>query len=601
MMKKIDSRPWFKGSSSGLHIRRNGLRAVSTFLLTAGMFVTQASRAQSGGVDGGSSPAAAPAAVCQNLTVNANASCQAVVPASSFDGGSTDPGGMPLAFTASPAGPYPLGTTNVTLTVSSISASSTCTATVTVVDDAAPALACVDRTFYVGEGGTTTLRVVITRVAALNNVDSDGFFTGNSDFEWQWDMDALSIGSPDGYYFRPGDNGPFSQTVSSMIYDQTMPSSTVPATLDFQWLAHESDVAVVPANVSGDGSTGVKTALLTVPAAPGTLAQTFTAASLDGGSPQVYTLTAQIQRIDVGGSPSLSPVFLSGLATDNCGVASVTASQTSFGCEDVGVNPVTITATDVNGNVSTCSLNVTILDTVAPVLSSLPAPAIVYCPAVPSFSIPSATDNCSATLTFADVVTPGGCPGSYSITRTWTATDAGGNTATASQSFTVIDNVAPVFAALPAASTVFCPATPVFATPVVTDACGVVNVTHADAVTPGDCAGNFNITRTWTATDGCNTSTASQTILVRDITGPAFTHLPADLTVECDGSGNTADLAAWLASQAGASASDDCGAGALIWSNSFSGFPGGITGTMPCASKVVSSSVSTRSTLPVNS
>ena len=77
----------------------------------------------------------------------------------------------------------------------------------------------------------------------------------------------------------------------------------------------------------------------------------------------------------------------------------------------------------------------------------------------------TATDACGSTftLTSADVTTPGDCAGEYSVTRTWTATDACGNTSTASQTIKVIDITAPVIAALPAPSTIECPATPVFA------------------------------------------------------------------------------------------------------------------------------------------
>ncbi|RKG65242.1 hypothetical protein D7V80_23945 [Corallococcus sp. CA054B] len=78
-----------------------------------------------------------PVALCKNVTVSASASCSA---AASIDDGSYDPDGFPqsLSITASPAGQYPVGTTPVTLTVSDGMDSATCSATVTVVDDAAP-------------------------------------------------------------------------------------------------------------------------------------------------------------------------------------------------------------------------------------------------------------------------------------------------------------------------------------------------------------------------------------------------------------------------------------------------------------------------------
>jgi len=85
---------------------------------------------------------APPVALCQNVVIATGASC-AAVPAS-IDNGSFDPDGDAVTVTQSPAGPYSLGTTNVTLTATdSFGATATCTGTVTVVDVTPPAVACV--------------------------------------------------------------------------------------------------------------------------------------------------------------------------------------------------------------------------------------------------------------------------------------------------------------------------------------------------------------------------------------------------------------------------------------------------------------------------
>ncbi len=81
-----------------------------------------------------------PVAVCQDITVNADADCLGHAEAVDFDGGSSDPDGDALILSVSPEGPYPLGTTAVTLTVSDGEETSTCTATVTVEDNTPPVL-----------------------------------------------------------------------------------------------------------------------------------------------------------------------------------------------------------------------------------------------------------------------------------------------------------------------------------------------------------------------------------------------------------------------------------------------------------------------------
>ncbi len=83
----------------------------------------------------------APIAVCRPRTFAANANCQANPAAIAFDNGSSDPDGDVITFSVSPAGPYYNGTTNVVLTVTdSKGATSSCSTTVTVVDQTLPTM-----------------------------------------------------------------------------------------------------------------------------------------------------------------------------------------------------------------------------------------------------------------------------------------------------------------------------------------------------------------------------------------------------------------------------------------------------------------------------
>jgi hypothetical protein len=86
-------------------------------------------------------PNTTPEARCRNLTVSAGPSCTA---GASIDNASFDPDGADsITLAQSPAGPYALGATSVTLTVTdNHGAASSCTGTVTVIDATPPAISC---------------------------------------------------------------------------------------------------------------------------------------------------------------------------------------------------------------------------------------------------------------------------------------------------------------------------------------------------------------------------------------------------------------------------------------------------------------------------
>ena len=224
--------------------------------------------------------------------------------------------------------------------------------------------------------------------------------------------------------------------------------------------------------------------------------------------------------------------------TDNCDAPGTVTSTDSA---PAGTCPAVITRTwtftDLCGNTATATQTITIDDTQAPVFAAAPVDITVECigDVPPPFAL-GYTDNCDApgTVTSADSAPAGTCPAI--ITRTWTFTDACGNTATATQTITIDDQTAPVFAAAPVDITVECigDVPPPFALGY-TDNCDPAGtVTSTDSAPVGTCPAV--ITRTWTFTDLCgNTATATQTITIDDTQAPVFAAAPVDVTVECIG------------------------------------------------------------------
>jgi len=110
----------------------------------------------------------APVAVCQPVSVEAGENCEAIVEASAFDGGSTSNTGGQLTFSVSPAGPFPVGETEIILTVTDpIGGSSTCTTTVTVTDTIPPVITAPD-ILVSNDDGTCTATITLEQPEATD-------------------------------------------------------------------------------------------------------------------------------------------------------------------------------------------------------------------------------------------------------------------------------------------------------------------------------------------------------------------------------------------------------------------------------------------------
>jgi hypothetical protein len=133
-----------------------------------------------------------------------------------------------------------------------------------------------------------------------------------------------------------------------------------------------------------------------------------------------------------------------------------------FDCSNLanmGVNAVVFAATDINGNVTTFAVNVTVKDVTPPAFTNpwtagqqdtviqacAPVPAITDFPQL-------AADQCDLVVTITPENNSGqtasGCGKySYVINRKWTATDDSGNSVTRTQKIIVADTQAPVISA----------------------------------------------------------------------------------------------------------------------------------------------------------
>lgn len=245
------------------------------------------------------------------------------------------------------------------------------------------------------------------------------------------------------------------------------------------------------------------------------------------------------------------PAAVTLTATDNCTAGTITVTpvdtrQLISGNSCINTYQITRTwtAADACGNVAVLKQIIHVVDTTKPVFSVTLRDTTVNCDQVPAINTVTATDNCTANVTVSvnqtKVFLSNGCNNSYRLTRTWTATDGCGNTATMKQIVTVQDTTKPVFTVTPPRdTTVDCDAVPAAPSNVMaTDNCGTVKISYTQSrqTIAGACASNYQLIRTWTAKDECgNTNTWKQTVTVQDTTRPVIGTAPANATVSCGG------------------------------------------------------------------
>lgn len=243
--------------------------------------------------------------------------------------------------------------------------------------------------------------------------------------------------------------------------------------------------------------------------------------------------------LDASGNLTISGADIDGGSSDACGIASLTASPSNFSCSEVGTpQTVTLTVTDVNGNVNDCSSSIDINDTIPPI--AVCQDITIYLDAAGNATISASdldggsSDVCglgapSASMTSFDCSFLGGFPVIF------TANDLYGNSDTCTAMVTTLDTVSPVITCpvfIPQCGDNSTGGVATFATPTATDNCVTVTVTQIDAT--GLSSGSFFPTGTTTlifeAEDGSgNTSICSFDVVILPQPDADFSHSPACL------------------------------------------------------------------------
>ena len=321
-----------------------------------------------------------PVALCQDILVQLDANGQGNITAENVDAGSTDACGIdslildPTQFDCSNVGPN-----NVTLTVIDVNGNaSTCESEVFVEDNVAPLAVCQTTLIELDSLGTAVLFPEMIDGGSNDACGIDTLIVDPSIF------DCSNVGINSVELTVIDVNGNTSNcTAEITVEDYMAPTALcqdVTIQLDINGLAIIS-VDTVDANswdACGIASLsidqdqfdcediGTNMVNLTVVDVNGNVSNCSSVVTIEDVAPPSLDCSNFILVLDSNGVGEVTVELVGDIATDACGVNEPYFSQDIFDCADVGENDIEIFVSDVNGNVSSCLVTVSVVDNINP-------------------------------------------------------------------------------------------------------------------------------------------------------------------------------------------------------------------------------------------
>jgi hypothetical protein len=503
----------------------------------------------------------APTPLCQNLTIQLDGNGSASIVASQVDNGSSDncPGSLTLSLDNTSFDCSNTGANTVVLTVTDAqSNTASCSATITVEDNILPVALCKNATVQLDANGNASLSAAQVDNGSSDNCTQLSLSVSPSTF------DCSQVGNNNAT-LTVTDNSNNSASCSAVVKveDNVLPTALCnPLTVsldgsgNYALTATEVDagssdncpnwsLAISP-NTFDCNTTGIQNVTLTVTDANNNSASCISNVTVvDDEAPSALCKNVTL-NLDANGQASLLASDVNNGSTDNCSVASLSASPSAFSCNEVGDNTVTLTVTDPSSNVGTCTAVVNVRESLPPV--AVCSPLTVQLDANGQYSLTASdldggsTDNCGITNYSANP-SSFGCSNVGSNTVVLTVSDGSGNTASCNSFVTVEDLLPPV----PVCNAITVDLDPSGNYTLTTadvaslgsgssDNCGIQSLSASPSVFDCDDA-TSSPTVTLTVTDqNNNTADCAVTITVQDVTPPTALCQPA--TVTLDGSGN---------------------------------------------------------------
>jgi len=521
-----------------------------------------------------------PAVVTRNIAIQLDATGNASITAADIDNGSTDSCGIAsITLDKSSFDCGNVGANTVTLTVTDSNGNSnSATAIVTVEDVTAPVVVTRNITIQLDATGNASITA-----SDIENSSSDTCGIASMTLD-KSSFDCGDVGANTVTLTVTDSNGNTdSATAIVRVEDVTAPvvvtrniaiqlDATGNASITAADIDNGSTDSCGIASMTLDkssfdcGDVGANTVILTVTDVNGNTDSAMAIVTVENTLPPTVQTRNITVQLDATGNASITAADAENGSSNSCAIAEMTLSKTGFTCSDIGHNVVTLTMTDVNGNIGSATAVVTVEDIIPATV--LTQNITVQLDATGNASITAADiDNGSSDACgIADMTlskTDFDCSDIGLNVVTLTVTDVNGNTATGTAVVTVEDVTAPsvltqnITVQLNATGNVGITAADIDNGS--SDACGIVDLSLSK--TDFDCSniGLNVVTLTVTDVNG-NTDSATAVVTVEDVTAPSV--LTQNITIQLDATGNASITAADIDN----GSSDSCGIASMTLS-----------------------------------
>lgn len=463
---------------------------------------------------------------------------------------------------------FPLGPTAVEFTAIDVAGNSnTCQFTVTVVDAEDPIVICPTDVSVNVDANTCTAVVVYAPVTATDNctnpisattdpslLSGETFSLGTTTVMYSAMDEAGNVGTCSFDVTVVDDEDPVITCPADIVTNTGTNSCNAFVSYNLPTVTDNCASGIVPSLTSGQNSgssfaQGITTVSYLAEDGNGNSTTcSFTITVEDNEVPLILACPLDITENVEPGTCGATIIYADINATDNCAgqiTPTLTLGQASGTVFEPDTTTVLYVADDGNGNTTTCSFLVTIIDNEDPVITCPANVSITAevntCGADVAYPLPTVTDNCTSPIT--PMLEVGGASGDNfpvgPTTVTYSADDGNGNTATCSFTVVVTDDEMPEITC-PADITVdndpgVCGAVVGYQLPTVTDNCtsGIIP-TQTLGLASGETFPVGTTVNRYQAVDASgNMNFCSFIVIVNDVEDPVLT-CPADVTVSTD-------------------------------------------------------------------